>query len=656
MANCSNYEFVRCQIIPGAGGAGFGGLAGAAGANGNAGANGTNGSTTTQVTSLGGDGGAGAGTLPGGLGAGASADGGTGAVGGSSTNVQSGGGGGGGGAGGYSAQAGGAGGNGGGINGGGGGPAGGAGGAEGIVNAAGSGANGTVGTAGTAGTAGAAGAAGTFVGGFYIPGNGGNGGNGNGGQGGSGGGGGGGYDVGVGTGTGDGGGGGGGGGAGGGGGIGGYGGGASIGVYCYNGGAAGVFTNDDIFLGTGGLGGGGGAGGAGGTGGNGGTGATLGDTEVGAGGNGGPGGTGGNGGPGGSGSTGSALLIYVDGGTPPSEDIAFNLAGQPVITASNVSCTNFPVTFTGPTASSWDVDTTSNPETGTGTSFTSTYTSAGRKNIVFAGDSFIGFFNVPINATNFIPGINTTAHLVHADTFILCRGQSANFNAVIASADSFSWNFGGAVNPNTYLGPQYQNINGLVFNTAGFFKITLQISTSCCGWSALDSIYLIVDSLPDVQISGLPAFCPGGSTTLTASGADYYSWSPATGLDTTAGSVVIASPQLTTSYLVLGLSEHGYCKEDTTFTVTVSTPPTVTFTTVDATCGSNGSMTAIPNPAGNYTYHWNDPNNSVTATVPSVPVGVYQVTVTNATSNCSVTGSAVVSQGAGDRLILTGTC
>ena len=45
---------------------------------------------------------------------------------------------------------------------------------------------------------------------------------------------------------------------------------------------------------------------------------------------------------------------------------------------------------------------------------------------------------------------------------------------------------------------------------------------------------------------------PGQSVTLTASGATYYTWSPATGLSTTEGPVVVASPMVTTTYTCSG--------------------------------------------------------------------------------------------------------
>ena len=47
---------------------------------------------------------------------------------------------------------------------------------------------------------------------------------------------------------------------------------------------------------------------------------------------------------------------------------------------------------------------------------------------------------------------------------------------------------------------------------------------------------------------------PGESVTLTASGALYYQWSPATGLSTTDGPVTVASPTVTTTYTCSGFA------------------------------------------------------------------------------------------------------
>ncbi|HLP21319.1 MAG TPA: SprB repeat-containing protein, partial [Chitinophagales bacterium] len=187
----------------------------------------------------------------------------------------------------------------------------------------------------------------------------------------------------------------------------------------------------------------------------------------------------------------------------------------------------------------------------------------------------------------------------------------------------------------------------LVFNTVGTFKIKLRINTTCCGYSPFDSIWLIVDQTPNIGVSGLLRFCPGDSVVLTASGAynNYYTWTPATGLDTTRGAVVIAKPQVTTSYLITGYSEHYYCKDDSLVTVSVSSPPALTFATTPAICGNGGSATVTASPSGTYSYIWNDTGNQTTATASNLQAGSYAVTVTDITSNCTADGGTAVGSG-----------
>src|SRR6267378_4426377 len=68
--------------------------------------------------------------------------------------------------------------------------------------------------------------------------------------------------------------------------------------------------------------------------------------------------------------------------------------------------------------------------------------------------------------------------------------------------------------------------------------------------------------------------CDGQQTaTLTANGATSYSWTPSTGLSSTIGSTVIASPNTTTSYSVIGLG----CPSPATSTVTVNSQPIISI-------------------------------------------------------------------------------
>ena len=86
------------------------------------------------------------------------------------------------------------------------------------------------------------------------------------------------------------------------------------------------------------------------------------------------------------------------------------------------------------------------------------------------------------------------------------------------------------------------------------------------------TIDIVVNPLPTVTVSD-QSICSGESTTLTASGADTYTWDPPAGLSATTGASVDASPASTTTYTVTGTDANG-CQNTATATVTVNPLPT----------------------------------------------------------------------------------
>ncbi len=658
---CSNYEFVRCQVIAGAatgGRAGVAGVAGLGGAAGNIGGSGScNGNcsgifcTESAPGGIGGAGGAGATGIAGGA-----ANAGTTATNAGASGTGRNGGGGG------------AGGKGGGFSGGNNAVAGSSGGGNAALglnttgggfgtqgDPGGSGVNGGNGAAGTAGTAGAAGSAGSFVGGFYVCGSGGgNGTNGIGGQGGAGGGGSGRQSCTLcDNGPGNGGSGGGGGGQGGTGGTAGYGGGSSFGVFIVSNGAGTNFIDCNFTSGAAGAGGAGGAGGTGGTGGAGGPRVTTCSGEIGSSGAGGTGGAGGNGGNGGNGSSGIARAIYRLSGTVPATiDTSINLVSQPTINVANISCTYRNDTFTTAVAGAWNAGSGATIATSNGTQHITQYTTIGRKNITYGGNIYTGFVNMAIDASTFLPDLQTTASVLTApDSFYVCLGSSANFSAVIASADSFQWDFGGAIVPNTYLGgANMQNLTNKVFNIAGVFKIKVRIKTDCCGWSAYDSIYVLVEQRPTLLITGNTVLCPGDSAVVTLSGASSYLWVPNNYLSSNTSATVVSKPPTDFTYLVTGYSPRNVCNRDTVVPIKVISPPSLTFSVKPATCGSNGTIKVRPSStiSSAYTYVWSaNANGQVTDSIINLASGPYTVTVTHALSGCTATGGTVVTTAGG---------
>ncbi len=155
------------------------------------------------------------------------------------------------------------------------------------------------------------------------------------------------------------------------------------------------------------------------------------------------------------------------------------------------------------------------------------------------------------------------------------------------------------------------------------------------------SITFTVATPPTVSVSPASAtICNGGSTTLTASGADTYSWTPADGLSATTGATVTANPTTTKTYTVTGTVTATGCTGTKTVTVTVTSNPTVAITTNPSPAtiftGERITLTA----SGATTYSWS--TGQTTASIRVKPKTNTTYTVTGTTSGCTATASQLV--------------
>ncbi|MBI5372453.1 MAG: M36 family metallopeptidase [Sphingobacteriales bacterium] len=112
---------------------------------------------------------------------------------------------------------------------------------------------------------------------------------------------------------------------------------------------------------------------------------------------------------------------------------------------------------------------------------------------------------------------------------------------------------------------------GLVYS-GNLFRCVV---SNICGSTNSNSASLTVNPLPVVN-SGPSGMC--APVTLTATGnADTYTWSPATGLNTTTGTTVVASPTVSTIYTVTGTITATGCTNSASVTV-LGTPVTPVIT------------------------------------------------------------------------------
>jgi gliding motility-associated-like protein len=203
----------------------------------------------------------------------------------------------------------------------------------------------------------------------------------------------------------------------------------------------------------------------------------------------------------------------------------------------------------------------------------------------------------------------------------ICAGQSASLTA--SGALSYIWNPGG--------------LSGSTIAVSPLTTTTYTVSgTSASGCMGTAAVTVTVNNLPTVTASaGSASLCSGGSTTLTASGASSYIWTPGN----ISGNGISVSPATTTSYTVSGTSAAG-CISTASVTVTVNPLPLIAATALPSVicAGSSSTLTA----SGGIAYVWNPGNISGNGIIVS-PSSSTTYTVTGTDANgCAKTASISV--------------
>lgn len=129
-------------------------------------------------------------------------------------------------------------------------------------------------------------------------------------------------------------------------------------------------------------------------------------------------------------------------------------------------------------------------------------------------------------------------------------------------------------------------------------------NNGCIRNNGTAAVNITVKPRPVFTLSASPSsVCNGNPSTLTASGADTYTWSPGATLSSTTGSSVTAAPATTTTYTVSG-TLNG-CEEDSTITVTVIQGAVTAQAGADQLlCDTNATTLAGNAPSANATGLW----------------------------------------------------
>lgn len=212
-----------------------------------------------------------------------------------------------------------------------------------------------------------------------------------------------------------------------------------------------------------------------------------------------------------------------------------------------------------------------------------------------------------------------------SSTNSICLNSSINL--IASGASTYTWNPGNFIGANN-------NVTPLINTT---YTVLGTNSFGCIGSK---TVAVFINSLPIVNCStSNTTACPGLSSTLSASGANTYTWLPSTFSPST-----VVSPTITTSYTVIGTSAIG-CTNSCVLTQSVF-PTTTNFFTVTATpsivCNQppyNLPTTITVVGTSNYTL---SPPTTINAPITTTLAGTYSASATS-TNGCVYTKTTNVS-------------
>ncbi len=249
--------------------------------------------------------------------------------------------------------------------------------------------------------------------------------------------------------------------------------------------------------------------------------------------------------------------------------ISINASSNPTILCSSSTAT---LTATGASTYTW------NPGTLTGASVT--VTPASTTIYTVTGTNSVG-----CTATQTLSlGVGATPTIGVSASSTVCEGTTSTLTAT--GGTSYTWNPGALTGSSVSVSP----------STTTIYTVT---GANASGCSSSNTVEITVNPTPIITASSDPVILCGGQTaTLSASGANTYTWNPGA----MTGSTLTVSPMVTTVYTVTATSSLG-CIGSGTVNLKVSPNPTLTTLASPSVICSGNSSTLTANGAASYT--WN---------------------------------------------------
>ena len=213
----------------------------------------------------------------------------------------------------------------------------------------------------------------------------------------------------------------------------------------------------------------------------------------------------------------------------------------------------------------------------------------------------------------------------------ICRGDSVQLTSN-STAESNQWTPALSVSNPTIINPYFHDTVSQQMIITG---------TNASGCFAKDTVNITVKPLPVVQTIPDSALCGAHNITLTTTGAQTYSWLPATNLSNSGIASPVFTGTSTQTYTVTGTGANA-CKSNDTVTITINAVPVLNTITNTSICkGDSVQLISNSNAESN---HWS-PATSVSNPAITNPYFIDTVsqtmiiTGTNNSTGCFSTAS-----------------
>lgn len=224
---------------------------------------------------------------------------------------------------------------------------------------------------------------------------------------------------------------------------------------------------------------------------------------------------------------------------------------------------------------------------------------------------------------------------VSNDTILGCVGQPIALSAF--GADSYFWSPSFGLNSTTgdTVFCMSQNVDTLTYFVQG---------TDVIGCGQQKQITVIINDNPIVYAGEDESICFGEQISLLASGANFYSWSPADSISSPFISNPVIEPNVTLGYSVKGTNTFGCSSTDSIYVEVLPVPETSLNNGIIEKCSDENTILLA---TGGVAYEWkpstalSDPfsDNPTTSAVNSL---IYTVNITNEFECSSVDSISII--------------